>query len=393
MITQSSPTELSYVGTAVVLFAVLLWWIISALTSPLRTYPGPLFANLDYPELIKIIYGTDHRWLKTQFYLNNSSMVDGKIKHNLFSTTSPAEHAQMKKPMAKYYSSSNVLTMEVKMNQVIEELCKQIDNRFLEDDKSFDLAEWLGLYTWDMIGSLTFSQPFGYMKKGHDFDGTIIASALSVDYFAQIGQMPFLDWLLNKNPMVRVGPPDMSHVTHFSIAQLQRRLEQQEQRKSSEEPDFLDYFIDGMKSNPDSVDAKLVLNFLLANSEILTLGFHDAEAVPYSRARSLPYLDAVIRESLRMHPSVAMPLERYVPNTGLMLPDGSFVPPGASVGLNPYIIGRNEKVWGKNADEFRPDRWLKAEDESEEEYQRRLRNMNGADLTFGGGCSYIGVTV
>ncbi|KAJ9418044.1 cytochrome P450 [Fusarium oxysporum] len=437
MITQSSPTELSYVGTTVVLFAVLLWWIISTLTSPLRPYPGPLFAkwtnlwrlyqvrtqkyqwtiqdlhkkygpiirigpnllDLDYPELIKIIYGTDHRWLKTQFYLNNSSMVDGKIKHNLFSTTSPAEHAQMKKPMAKYYSSSNVLTMEVKMNQVIKELCKQIDNRFLEDNKSFDLAELLGLYTWDMIGSLTFSQPFGYMKKGHDFDGTIIASALSVDYFAQIGQMPFLDWLLNKNPMVRIGPPDMSHVTHFSIAQLQRRLEQQEQRKSSEEPDFLDHFIDGMKSNPDSVDAKLVLNFLLANvlagadttvialraifdfllqnqhamtklkSEILTLGFNDAEAVPYSRARSLPYLDAVIRESLRMHPSVAMPLERYVPNTGLTLPDGSFIPPGVAVGLNPYIIGRNEV----------------AEDESEGEYQRRLRKMNGADLTFGGG--------
>ncbi|QKD59202.2 cytochrome P450 [Fusarium oxysporum Fo47] len=431
MITQSSPTELSYVGTTVVLFAVLLWWIISTLSSPLRPYPGSLFAkwtnlwrlyqvrtqkyqwtiqdlhkkygpiirigpnllDLDYPELIKIIYGTDHRWLK--FYLNNSSIVDGKIKHNLFSTTSPAEHAQMKKPMAKYYSSSNVLTMEVKMNQVIEELCKQIDNR----------------------------QPFGYMKKGHDFDGTIIASALSVDYFAQIGQMPFLDWLLNKNPMVRIGPPDISHVTHFSIAQLQRRLEQQEKHKSSDEPDFLDHFIGGMKSNPDSVNAKLVLNFLLANvlagadttaialraifdfllqnqhamtklkSEILTLSFNDAEAVPYSRARSLPYLDAVIRESLRMHPSVAMPLERYVPNTGLTLPDGSFIPPGVAVGLNPYIIGRNEVVWGEDTHRFRPDRWLKTEDESEGEYQRRLRKMNGADLTFGGGCSYIGVTV
>ncbi|EWZ30201.1 hypothetical protein FOZG_16367 [Fusarium oxysporum Fo47] len=266
-----------------------------------------------------------------------------------------------------------------------------------------------------MIGSLTFSQPFGYMKKGHDFDGTIIASALSVDYFAQIGQMPFLDWLLNKNPMVRIGPPDISHVTHFSIAQLQRRLEQQEKHKSSDEPDFLDHFIGGMKSNPDSVNAKLVLNFLLANvlagadttaialraifdfllqnqhamtklkSEILTLSFNDAEAVPYSRARSLPYLDAVIRESLRMHPSVAMPLERYVPNTGLTLPDGSFIPPGVAVGLNPYIIGRNEVVWGEDTHRFRPDRWLKTEDESEGEYQRRLRKMNGADLTFGGG--------
>ncbi|TVY65337.1 Cytochrome P450 monooxygenase mpaDE [Fusarium oxysporum f. sp. cubense] len=325
---------------------------------------------------------------------------------------SPTEHAKMKKPMAKYYASSNVLTLERTTKALIwqngwDYVCTFLASKL---DCSLTVSN-----TWDMIGSLTFSQPFGYMKKGHDFDGTIIASALSVDYFAQIGQMPFLDWLLNKNLLVRIGPPDMSHVTHFSIAQLQRRLEQQEKHKSSEEPDFLDHFIDGMKSNPDSVDAKLVLNFLLANvlagadttaialraifefllqnqhamtklkSEILTLGFHDAEAVPYSRARSLPYLDAVIRESLRMHPSVAMPLERYVPNTGLTLPDGSFVPPEASVGLNPYIIGRNEKVWGKSADEFRPDRWLKAEDESEEEYQRRLRKMNGADLTFGGG--------
>ncbi|PNP59645.1 hypothetical protein FNYG_14855 [Fusarium nygamai] len=321
----------------------------------------------------------------------------------------------MKKTMAKYYSSSNVLTLESKINQVIEELCKQIDDRFLEDTKSFDLAEWLGLYTWDIIGFLTFSQSFGYMANGHDFDGTIMASALSVEYFAQIDQIPFLDWFLNKNPIVRIGPPDMSHVTHFAITQLQRRLEQREQDKYLEEPDFLDYFIDGMKNNPGSVDAKLVLNFLLGNilagadttsialraifdfllrnphamaklkSEILAESFDDDAVVPYSTARSLPYLDAVIRESLRMHPSVAMPLERYVLDTGLTLPDGTFVPPRVAVGLNPYIIGRNEEVWGEDANEFRPERWLKMEDENEEDYQRRLRKMNAADLTFGGG--------
>ncbi|KAF4419121.1 Pisatin demethylase [Fusarium acutatum] len=266
-----------------------------------------------------------------------------------------------------------------------------------------------------MIGFLTFSQSFGYMEKGHDFDGTLMASALSVEYFAQVGQIPFLDRFLNDNPVVRIGPPDMSHVTHFSIAQLQRRLERKEQEKFPEEPDFLDHFIDDMKNNPDSVDAKLVLNFLLGNvlaggdttaialraifdfllqnphgmtklkSEILAEGFDDAEVVSYSKARSLPYLDAVIRESLRMHPSVAMPLERYVPDTGPTLPDGTFVPPRVAVGLNPYIIGRNEEVWGQDANEFRPERWLKMEDENEEEYQRRLRKMNAADLAFGGG--------
>ncbi|EWG52238.1 hypothetical protein FVEG_11028 [Fusarium verticillioides 7600] len=439
--------------TAIALCAALIWWVISTLMSPLRQYPGPFLAkwtnvwrlyqvrsqkyqwtiqelhkkygpvvrigpnllDLDYPELIKTIYGTDNRWLKTEFYLNNSTIVGGKISHNIFGTTSPAEHTQMKKPMAKYYSSSNVLTLESKMNQVIEELCKQIDDRFLKGTESFDLAEWFSLYTWDIIGFLTFSQSFGYMIKGHDFDETIMASALSVEYFAQIGQVPFMDRLLNKNPIVRIGPPDMSHITHFAITQLQRRLEQRDQDIHLEEPDFLDHFIDGMNRNPDSVDASLVLNFLLGNilagadttsialraifdfllqnphamaklkAEILAEGFDDDAVVPYSTARSLPYLDAVVRESLRMHPSVAMPLERYVPDTGLTLPDGSFVPPGVSVGLSPYIIGRNERVWGEDANEFRPERWLKTEDEDDEDYQRRLRKMNSADLTFGGG--------
>ncbi|KAF5599556.1 cytochrome P450 monooxygenase [Fusarium pseudoanthophilum] len=381
----------------------------------------------NYPELIKTIYGTDNKWLKTEFYLNNSTIVDGTISHNVFSTTSPAEHTQMKKPMAKYYSSSNVLTLESKMDQVIEELCKEIADRFVEDTKSFDLAQWFSLYTWDIIGFLTFSQSFGYMIKGHDFDGTIMASALSVEYFAQIGQIPFMDRFLNKNPIVRIGPPDMSHITHFAIAQLQRRIEQREQDKFLEEPDFLDHFIDGMKGNPDLVDAKLVLNFLLGNilagadttsialraifdfllqiphamaklkSEIPAERFDDDVVVPYSTARSLPYLDAVIRESLRMHPSVAMPLERYVPDTGLTLPDGSLVPPGVDVGLNPCIIGRNEGVWGQDADEFRPERWLKREDECSRPYFRwRLSNLHWeAHRTHSNlqSCRYVGVEV
>ncbi|KAF5545701.1 cytochrome P450 monooxygenase [Fusarium napiforme] len=196
-----------------------------------------------------------------------------------------------------------------------------------------------------------------------------MASALAVEHFAQIGQMPFLDRLLGKNPIVRIGSPDMNFITSFTVTQLQRHLEQQERDEISAESDFLDQFVDGMTRDPDTVDVKLIINFLLANilagadttailkNEIVAQGFDDGGVVPYSIARSLPYLDAVIRESLRMHLSVAMPLERYVPETGLTLPDGSFVPPGVAVGLNPYIIGRNKEVWGEDADEFRPERW------------------------------------
>ncbi|KAI1008951.1 hypothetical protein LB504_001284 [Fusarium proliferatum] len=123
-----------------------------------------------------------------------------------------------------------------------------------------------------------------------------------------------------------------------------------------------------------------IFDFLLQNplamtktkKGILAEDFDDTVIAPHSIARLLPYLDAVIREPLRMHPSVAMPLERYVQETGLWLPDGSSVPLGVAVSLNTYITSRNEEVWGEDADQFRPERWLKMEDEIEEEYQKRL---------------------
>jgi cytochrome P450 len=88
-----------------------------------------------------------------------------------------------------------------------------------------------------------------------------------------------------------------------------------------------------------------------------------------------------------MHPIVGMILERYVPESGLHLPDGSLLPAGVTVGMNPYIIPRNQDIWRDDAEIFRPERWLRDEeqDESDEDYQERLRCMNSADLTFGAG--------
>jgi cytochrome P450 len=88
---------------------------------------------------------------------------------------------------------------------------------------------------------------------------------------------------------------------------------------------------------------------------------------------------------MRMHPGVSMPLERYVPATGLTLPDGTFIPPSTAVGISPYIMARNKDIWGDDADEFKPERWLRGEREDQEAFQQRIRRYNAADLTFGAG--------
>ena len=68
------------------------------------------------------------------------------------------------------------------------------------------------------------------------------------------------------------------------------------------------------------------------------------QPIPYSKAATLPYLDAVIRESMRLYPAVAMMLERVVPDGALTLPDGRSIPVGTVVGINPWVIGHTSDV-------------------------------------------------
>lgn len=38
-----------------------------------------------------------------------------------------------------------------------------------------------------------------------------------------------------------------------------------------------------------------------------------------------------------------------------------FIPAGTEIGANPYVIHRNKRVFGQDADRFRPERWLDLE--------------------------------
>ncbi|KAJ3100155.1 Protein kinase alk2 [Physocladia obscura] len=86
----------------------------------------------------------------------------------------------------------------------------------------------------------------------------------------------------------------------------------------------------------------------------------DGAAPTYDQIKNaMPYANAVFHESLRLYPSV--PLEIKQANTDDTLPDGTFIPNGATVSWSPYAMGRTEAIWGPTAKEFKPERWLQME--------------------------------
>ena len=88
------------------------------------------------------------------------------------------------------------------------------------------------------------------------------------------------------------------------------------------------------------------------------------------------FSQAVIKEALRLHPGVSLPLERVVPEGGAEL-CGKFIPGGTVVGMHAWVIHHDERVFGKDAHDFRPERWLEADEERLKMMERSFLSVSG----------------
>jgi cytochrome P450 len=70
--------------------------------------------------------------------------------------------------------------------------------------------------------------------------------------------------------------------------------------------------------------------------------------------QKLPYLEAVVKESLRLH----MTASNRMANKATTLSDGTFVPERCAVMIPMYASARVKSVWGEDAGEYRPERWI-----------------------------------
>ncbi|KII96069.1 hypothetical protein PLICRDRAFT_96318 [Plicaturopsis crispa FD-325 SS-3] len=88
------------------------------------------------------------------------------------------------------------------------------------------------------------------------------------------------------------------------------------------------------------------------------------DVVPaFELIKRLPYLEAVIQETFRVHSTASLGLPRVIPEGGLVVLGKAF-PEGAIVSVPTYTIHRDKEVWGEDADEFRPERWFERDREA-----------------------------
>lgn len=309
-------------------------------------------------------------------------------KASLFADLNSTRHSIQRRKFAASYSMSSILGYE----QFVNNCTSLLTQRFSEiaaTGHMIDMQHWLQCYAFDVIGEITFSNRFGFLDMGEDNDGVFRAIDNKGFYSTLVGVFPWLHaWIFPFLP--KTG--GHSYILRYTTKQIAIREQALKDPKNTERegpPDIMTKLLKAHEENPNKV-SKMDL-FIMCQSNIgagsdttsITLSsifYHlmthpesynrlqteidDAaregrisDPITFTEAQQLPYLQAVIKEALRIHPATGLMMPRIVPTQGATIA-GRFIPGGSTVGINAWVAHRNKSVYGSDADSWRPERWL-----------------------------------
>ncbi|KAF2825283.1 cytochrome P450 [Ophiobolus disseminans] len=80
-------------------------------------------------------------------------------------------------------------------------------------------------------------------------------------------------------------------------------------------------------------------------------------AITSTEIDCLPYLNAVLNEALRLFPPVPLTIREAAHDTTIQ---GNFIPASTTIIICPWAINTSTHLWGPDARDFKPERWLGA---------------------------------
>lgn len=94
--------------------------------------------------------------------------------------------------------------------------------------------------------------------------------------------------------------------------------------------------------------------------KILKEAREKSESTVYDEVKDMMYTHAALSESMRLYPPVPMDVKEAMADD--VLPNGTVVKKGMMVTYHVYAMGRMEKLWGKDWEEYKPERWLEKDE-------------------------------
>lgn len=400
--------------------SLLSLFIYRALLHPLRTVPGPLICRLTslwtyyhsfvgdecqtidrlhakYGPVLRIgpneviisdgnalapIYTHKGGFLKAACYQNFD--IGGHA--TIFSALDPDHRAIRSKAVLPLFSTTNIRAG----NEIIEACAKKYIGRFREESRRSRASQSASgqslpvnvhnlsrSFALDAMSSYLFGRPYG----GLDESGEVLSASSFVDVLVAVGRYFYLPkWafvLLEESRQKFwssteeiVSAMKVDHYVQDLVDEskkgestYQSRLKKADLATDENKIQCEDLIFAGTDSTGMNLSticwnlAKQPQTYTKLCSEVADA---DAKGSPYN-PQSLPYLDAIIREGLRVSMANPSRMPRVVPSSGFHFTanDGKsyFFPPRTLVGSQMHSLHFNSSVFS-DPQAFKPDRWL-----------------------------------
>ncbi|KAH8679978.1 cytochrome P450 [Tricladium varicosporioides] len=396
---------------------------------------GPHEVLVSSPRSFKTIYGAGSGFAKADWYIGTSDCGwGGPDDLDLLNETNMEKYRMQRRAIGPAYTADAVKDYEENINKILK---KDIQIMCDRAGRTTDLDLFLNTLTSDCFSTATFSKCMNQVEEGKPNQSILIIHEVW-KYIHVIGFFPdihrLLTWwghtlgkytaMLTRAigfimPWKSVAEGELrgnSGPFAYPMQVLQERFAEQELKTSSNDcmPDVLSKLL-SLQASSRSLIGKdhwisnicitnfgagvettaIVIGALITNilsypgcQEKIHAEIDKAMnegrlvgkgEVPGTRdmEEQLPYLRACLRESMRVHGVIGMPLLRKVPVGGREL-EGVWVPGGATVGINMWVLHRDKSLYGEDADEWRPDRWLEYSEE-------KIRTLEPYNMSFGAG--------
>jgi cytochrome P450 len=365
---------------------------------------GPNELITSDPDVIRKMMAVRSEYTRGPWY---NAMKFEPGKDNLFSMRDEVAHMKLRNKMAAGYSGKENESLEGTIDKQVAAFIHLIDMKYVSTSKDYrpmDISQKTHYFTMDVIGALAFGNPFGYLKEDKDlYDYSKITESL-VPVMMVLANVPWLADLLHSRFLSGLLPKESDALGFGAFIGVAKNVVAKRFASTSiQQSDMLGSFMcHGLTAEELSSEALLqvaagadttantiraVLLHLLANPSVyrkLQAEVDDSirsgqisSPIKDSEARQLPYLQAVIKEGLRILPPVTGALMfRTVPPGGDVV-SGKFIPAGTQIGTSHLAMHHSKAIFGPDAELFRPERWLDTSDPG-----RLAKMTNTVDLVF-----------
>ncbi|KAI8716325.1 hypothetical protein NCS52_00925700 [Fusarium sp. LHS14.1] len=329
---------------------------------------GPNEVDISDISAVKEIHSVKGGYKKSRFY---ELLVPGTT--NVFNSTDTEFHRRHRRILSSPLSESSIKTVELAVDQkvklVISKMVEEMTARQVTDVAKM----WLFMAT-DIISELSFGESFGMLEAGKK-------NQYIKDLEGLAARGPILTTFPTLIVVAREIPLPVLQKTAAAAARLRNYVQQAVLRYKK---DFA--------SNPAAAKPMLFKKLFEAGEDGLSDEEIRAEAQAYIKVkqtlvseldklpadfvdnnlRPLPYLNAVIDETLRLYAAAPSALPRVVPHGGSTLA-GYYLAQDTVVSTQAWTLHRDLTLF-PNPERFDPSRWLEA-----------TKEMRDGAMPFGGG--------